>query len=92
MTIASHELRTPLAQLRGYTDIMDALNEQGILDADKTSGMIDNMRKATERMEELIAAMLDVSQLDVNAMDLRFAQTTIETVVRMAVEPLTGRH
>jgi len=89
VTIASHELRTPLAQLRGYTDIMGALNEQGMLDTDKTTGMIDNMRKATERMEELIAAMLDVSQLDVNAMDLRFAQTTIETVVRMAVEPLT---
>lgn len=89
VTIASHELRTPLAQLRGYTDIMDALNEQGMLDEDKTHGMIDNMRKATERMEELIAAMLDVSQLDVNAMDLRFAPTTIEAVVRMAVEPLT---
>ncbi|MBI1278147.1 MAG: GAF domain-containing protein [Anaerolineaceae bacterium] len=89
VTIASHELRTPLAQMRGYTDIMDALNGQGMLDIDKTSGMIDNMRKATERMEELISAMLDVSQLDVNAMDLRFAQTTIETVVRMAVEPLT---
>jgi signal transduction histidine kinase len=89
VTIASHELRTPLAQLRGYTDIMGALNEQGMLDAEKTNGMIDNMRKATERMEELIAAMLDVSQLDVNAMDLRFAQTTIETVVRMAIEPLT---
>ncbi len=89
VTIASHELRTPLAQLRGYTDIMGALNEQGMLDEDKTTSMIDNMRKATERMEELIAAMLDVSQLDVDAMDLRFSQTTIETVVRMAVEPLT---
>jgi signal transduction histidine kinase len=39
-------------------------------------------------MEELIAAMLDVSQLDVNAMDLRFTQTTPETVIRMAIEPL----
>ena len=43
VTIASHELRTPLAQLRGYTDIMDALNEQGMLDTEKTSGMIDNI-------------------------------------------------
>jgi signal transduction histidine kinase len=89
VTIASHELRTPLAQLRGYTDIIDALNEQGMLDQDQIGGMVANLRKATERMEELIAAMLDVSQLDVNAMDLRFAQTTPETVVRMAIEPLT---
>jgi signal transduction histidine kinase len=89
VTIASHELRTPLAQLRGYTDIIDALNEQGMLDQDQIAGMVANLRKATERMEELIAAMLDVSQLDVNAMDLRFTQTTLETVIRMAIEPLT---
>ncbi|NWF68238.1 MAG: GAF domain-containing sensor histidine kinase [Chloroflexi bacterium] len=89
ITIASHELRTPLAQLRGYTDIMDALNQQGMLNQDQTTGLINNLRKATERMEELIAAMLDVSQLDVNAMDLRFAQTTAETVLRMAIDPLT---
>ncbi|MBZ0277707.1 MAG: GAF domain-containing protein, partial [Anaerolineae bacterium] len=89
VTIASHELRTPLAQMRGYTDILDALNDQGMLDQDQVSGMVNNLRKATERMEELIAAMLDVSQLDVNAMDLRFAQTTPEAVVRMAIEPLT---
>lgn len=89
ITIASHELRTPLAQVRGYTDIIDALNDQGMLDQDQTRGLVNNLRKATERMEELIAAMLDVSQLDVNAMDLRFAQTSPESVLRMAIEPLT---
>ncbi len=89
VTIASHELRTPLAQVRGYTDIMDALNEGGALDQDKMSGLVGNLRKATERMEELIAAMLDVSQLDVNAMNLHFTQTSLESVMRMAIEPLT---
>lgn len=89
VTIASHELRTPLAQLRGYTDIIDALNEQGMLDREQTDGLVVNLRKATERMEELISAMLDVSQLDVNAMDLRFTETSAEIVVRMAIEPLT---
>lgn len=90
VTIASHELRTPLAQIRGYTDIIDALNEQGMLDQDQVAGLVANLRKATERMEELIGAMLDVSQLDVNAMDLRFTQTTPEAVLRMAIEPLTN--
>lgn len=89
ITIASHELRTPLAQIRGYSDILDALNSEGMLDQEQITTMIGNLRKATERMEELISAMLDVSQLDVNAMDLRFAQTTLESVVRYAIEPLT---
>ncbi|PJF21500.1 MAG: hypothetical protein CUN56_10735, partial [Phototrophicales bacterium] len=88
VTIASHELRTPLAQIRGYTDIMDAMNESGMLDQDQTVTLIGNLRKATERMEELIAAMLDVSQLDVDAMDLRFTQSSVESVLRMAIEPL----
>jgi signal transduction histidine kinase len=87
--IASHELRTPLAQIRGYTDIMDTLNESGMLDPDQAAGMVANLRKASERMEELIAAMLDVSQLDVNAMNLHFTETSLESVMRMAIEPLT---
>jgi signal transduction histidine kinase len=89
ITIASHELRTPLAQIRGYTDILDALNEQGMLDPDQMTGMTTNLRKATDRLERLIADMLDVSQLGLDAMDLRFTQTTIDSVLRLAIEPLS---
>ncbi len=89
VTVASHELRTPLAQIRGYTDILDALNDQGMLNPDQVGGMTVNLRKATDRLERLIGDMLDVSQLDTDAMDLRFAQTTAENVLRLAIEPLT---
>jgi signal transduction histidine kinase len=89
ITIASHELRTPLAQIRGYTDIIDALNEQQMLDPDQMAGMTTNLRKATDRLERLIGDMLDVSQLGLDAMDLRFAQTSIESILRLAIEPLT---
>ncbi|MBZ0292652.1 MAG: GAF domain-containing protein [Anaerolineae bacterium] len=89
ITIASHELRTPLAQMRGYTDILDALNEQGMLDKDQIAGMVANLRKAAERTETLLSDMLFVSQLDVDAMDLRFTETSPESVLRMAIEPLT---
>lgn len=88
ITIASHELRTPLAQIRGYTDILAALNEQGLLDPTQVDGLMDKLRKACDRLEDLISDMLDVSQLDVNAMDLRFTETTADTVLRMAIEPL----
>jgi signal transduction histidine kinase len=89
VTIASHELRTPLAQIRGYTDIMETMNEQEMLDQDQIAGMTGNLRKAADRLENLIGAMLDVSQLDVDAMDLRFTQTSVEYAMRMAIEPLT---
>ncbi|MEZ4666439.1 MAG: histidine kinase dimerization/phospho-acceptor domain-containing protein [Anaerolineae bacterium] len=89
VTIASHELRTPLAQIRGYIDIADALNEQEALDKDQAAGLIENLRKATERMDDLIGAMLDVSQIDVNALNLHFETSTIEQIVRSAIEPLS---
>ncbi len=89
ITIASHELRTPLAQIRGYSDIMEAMNEDGMLDQDQIASMTASMRKAADRLEELIAAMLDVSQIDVNAMDLRFGPVALEGLMRTAIEPLT---
>jgi signal transduction histidine kinase len=53
------------------------------------AGMTTNLRKAADRLENLIGAMLDVSQLDVDAMDLRFSQTSVEHCMRTAIEPLT---
>lgn len=88
ITIASHELRTPLAQIRGHSDIMGALGEQGALTPDHLSSLTGNLRKATDRLETLIGDMLDVSRLDLSALDLRFTQTSIENVVRLAIEPL----
>jgi len=89
ITIASHELRTPLTQIRGYTGLMEAMNEDGMLDQDQIAGMTDSMRRAADRLEELITAMLDVSQIDVNAMDLHFSPVKIESMMRTAIEPLT---
>lgn len=88
VTIASHELRTPLAQIRGYTDILDMFNDDGSLDSDQIAGMTYSLRRAANRLEELITAMLDVSELDVDAMNLHFADANLETVIRTAIEPL----
>ena len=88
VTIASHELRTPLAQIRGYTDIIDSLSQQESTPREQIQVMLGSLRKSSERMEELITAMLDVSQLDVNAMDLRFVRTKPETIIRLALEPM----
>lgn len=89
ITIASHELRTPLAQIRGYTDIMETFNEQGMLEEYVVNDIAAKLRKATGRLEVLISDMLDVSQLDVDAMDLRFVETRPVSIIRMAIDPLT---
>ncbi len=88
ITIASHELRTPLAQIRGYAELMESMNEDGQLDQDQIASMTACISRAADRLEELIAAMLDVSQLDIDAMSLQFSPVRIEVTMRAALEPL----
>lgn len=89
ITIASHELRTPLAQIRGYTDIIETSVGQAVSDMDDLTVLIENLRRASGRMEALIGNMLDVSRLDVDALDLHYVTVTLDAVFRLALEPLT---
>jgi signal transduction histidine kinase len=88
ITIASHELRTPLTQVKGYADILAAMNEENILTREQTREIISHINRATLRLEGLITAMLDASQLDVDGMQLTFVETKLDTILRLAIEPL----
>ena len=88
ITIASHELRTPLTQVKGYADILSAMNEENALSQEQTREIVGHINRATMRLESLISAMLDASQIDVEGMQLTFMETRIETIVRLSMEPL----
>ncbi len=88
ITIASHELRTPLTQVKGYADILSAMNEENALSQEQTREIVGHINRATMRLESLISAMLDASQIDVEGMQLIFMETRIDTIVRLALEPL----
>jgi signal transduction histidine kinase len=88
ITIASHELRTPLTQVKGYTDILASMNEDESLTPEQTKEIIGHINRASLQLETLITAMLDASQLDAEGIYLTYVQTTLETILRLAVEPL----
>ncbi len=88
ITIASHELRTPLTQVKGYTDILASLNEENALTRDQTRQIINQIERAVENLEQLISAMLDASQIDVDEMKMNFTKTEIRSALRLAQEPL----
>ncbi len=88
ITIASHELRTPLTQVKGYSDILAAMNDENALTREQTREIIGHINRATLQLESLITAMLDASQLDVDGMQLTFVKTRVDTIVRLASEPL----
>ena len=88
ITIASHELRTPLTQVKGYADILSAMNEENALTREQTREIVGHINRATLQLEQLITAMLDASQLDVDGMQLTFVKTKLDTVLRLSAEPL----
>jgi len=88
ITIASHELRTPLTQVKGYTDILLAMNEEGGLSRNQVTEIGGSLSRASDRLEQVINAMLDVSQIDVQGMAMHFIETSIDTVLRFAIEKL----
>ena len=88
ITIASHELRTPLTQVKGYTDILAAMNEENALTREQTREIVGHVNRATIQLESLITAMLDASQLDVDGMQLTFVKTQLDTILKLSIEPL----
>ena len=88
ITIASHELRTPLTQVKGYSDILSAMNEENALTREQTREIVGHINRATLQLERLITAMLDASQLDVDGMQLTFVQTKLDIIIKLALEPL----
>jgi signal transduction histidine kinase len=57
----SHELRTPLATIRGFTELLDPPN--AVSDAVR-SQVLGRIRKGTNRLERLVANLLEVSRID----------------------------
>ncbi|MCA9979035.1 MAG: GAF domain-containing protein, partial [Anaerolineales bacterium] len=54
ITIASHELRTPLTQVKGYTDILNSMNEESDLSREQTREIINHIIRAGDRLDVLI--------------------------------------
>jgi len=87
LTIASHELRTPLTQIKGYADVMAELSTAQAITMGQIDTITHSIGRATDRLETIVNAMLDMSQIEVDALDLFFAPTTLKAVMRMALEP-----
>jgi signal transduction histidine kinase len=86
ITIASHELRTPLTQVKGYADILQAMNEEANLTREQTREIAGHIIRASSRLESLLAAMLDASQLEVSGLHLMLMPIRLEAVIKAVVD------
>ena len=84
--IASHELRTPLTQIRGYSGILADVVVQGASNPTHMTQISQGITRASVRLEEIISAMLDVSRINSQALDIRTTPLSVQVVLRVALD------
>jgi signal transduction histidine kinase len=86
ISIASHELRTPLTQVRGYADILADSVREGNPSLAQVAQISQGIGRAALRLEEIITAMLDVSQIDSQALAISRTPLSMASVLRFALD------
>jgi signal transduction histidine kinase len=88
--LASHELRTPLTQVRGYADILADAVREGQPSPAQMAQIGQGIGRASIRLEEIITAMLDVSQIDAETLTLSRTLLSMNSVLRFALDRYRG--
>lgn len=88
----SHELRTPLTSIIGYTDLL-----MGMPAADlqhKAAPLLANVRSHSAEMQRLVEALLEVTAMQSDGMQLQRRPVRMQTLLHAVAErvPLSPRH
>lgn len=85
----SHELRTPLVTIAGA---LSALEEDGgRFDAAGRAGLITTAREEADRLNRLVANLLNMTRLEAGALRLTLAGADVEDLVGSALDMLGSR-
>ncbi len=87
LTIAGHELRTPLTQVQGYAELLLDMSEARQIDVEEVEQITRHLSGASRRMRDVITALLDVTELDIETMDLTFSEIQLGALAEAAAEP-----
>ena len=80
VSIASHQLRTPLTAIKGYVGML-LDGDPGPIN-DKQREYLGEMRRANNRMIDLITALLNVSRVDLGAFSVEPEPVNMEEIAR----------
>lgn len=86
ISIVAHDLKTPIAAVRGFIDLvqqMGPLNEQQLRYLERALGGL-------QRMEHLIADLLDMARLDRDDLELNAVACDLEKLIGEGVEAVSS--
>lgn len=80
----SHDLRTPIATIKGYSTMLADYLPQ--LSVEETKEYVRSIDNAADRLNRIVANLLDTSQLDAGTLRLEIAATDVAAIVQTAVK------
>jgi PAS domain S-box-containing protein len=83
----SHELRTPLTPIKGYAEI---LARSGV-SADKVSTFAHGILDSTQRLQRIVALLVDYSQIEAGRLSPQTSSVDIGSMVESLAEEWTKR-
>lgn len=89
ISMASHELRSPLSAIKGYISM---LQEKKNLKLDEESkNYIKNISLSSERLDELVADILEVSRIEGNRLPIEFSVFNPHPVILRSIEEMRSQ-
>lgn len=88
LSIASHELRTPLTTIKGYVQVMHKLMPENA--DEKFRSVVDKTAMYIDRLNNLIAELLDVSRIQTGNIQLHRKSFEFDRMVQEAVDNIQG--
>lgn len=86
ISIASHQLRTPLSAINTYASMLSSGYEGELNKGQQT--YMQTILSAVERMNQLITTLLDISQLEAGALNVRLRESDISELLGQIMEEL----
>jgi signal transduction histidine kinase len=88
VNMASHELKTPITSMKLYIDALMFLIKQQ--QNDKPVKILSNIKTQTERLQELVNDLLDVSRLQTGKLTFTKEQFRIDELLKETIEGIEG--
>ncbi len=89
LSAVSHDLRTPLAAITGAATTMRG--DVGVVDETTRRELLDSICGEAERLEKLVANLLDMTRLESGAIGLRREWVPLEEIVGSALTRLESK-
>ncbi|MCX2478335.1 PAS domain-containing protein [Pedobacter sp. MC2016-15] len=84
LSIASHELKTPLTTIKGYLQVLERTMPDDA--SEKFGSTLGKVSKYVERLNNLIAELLDVSRIQTGNIELHHADFDFDRMINEVVD------